>query len=298
MKWDNVQLSLSTGNPGEGMQSPELLPWYLSIYVPQVIQQNLQYKPSATPGVYQNKRKSASLAMAGGRAAGVYIIDGVQTAQNESSINDYVSVDNSGVNASFDIDLPYTIPSDGQQHLVAVKQYESPATYQYFAVPKSDKDAFLEARLTKWEDLNLLPGKTNIFYEGTYMGQGMIDPANVKDTMNISLGRDKKIVVKRERDRLQRSVKTIGTNVRETFAYNITVRNTRKEPITLLLQDQMPVSNDKDILIEDRENGGSDFDETTGALKWTLSLAPNETKKVSFGYTVKYPKGKTLANAQ
>ncbi len=217
-------------------------------------------------------------------------------ATENTSINNYVSVDNAGINTSFDIDLPYTIPSDGQQHLVAIKKYELPATYRYYAVPKLDKDAFLQAQVTNWEDLNLLPGQTNIFYEGTYVGQGTIDVRNVKDTMTISLGRDKKIVVKRERDMKLRSVKTIGTNVRETFVYNITVRNTRKENINLIIEDQQPVSNDKDILIEDKDTGGSEYDELTGAMKWTLSLNANETKKVEFGYTIKYPKGKTVDN--
>ncbi len=152
----------------------------------------------------------------------------------------------------------------------------------------------MQAQVTNWEDFNMLPGQTNIFYEGTYVGQGTIDPANTKDTMGISLGRDKKIIVKREQDKKLRSVKTIGSNVRETYAYNITLRNTRKETVTIELQDQMPVSNDKDIVIEDKETSGADYNETTGLMKWTVTLKPNETKAIPFGYTLKYPKGKRL----
>ena len=211
-----------------------------------------------------------------------------------STMNEYVAVDNAGINTTFDIDIPYTIPSDGQQHLVSVKKYEAPATYQYFAAPKADKDAFLEAKITHWEDFNMLPGTTNIFYEGTYIGQGAIDMRTVIDTMSVSLGRDKKIIIKREQDVKLRSVKQIGTNVRETFGYNITVRNTRKEAITILLQDQMPVSNDKDIELEDKETSGADYNETTGILQWTVTVKPNETKTIPFGYTLKYPKGKRL----
>ena len=285
VKWNNVRLTLSTGNPNEGVQAPIMNPWYLAFYAP------------VYNNAYKNNMAMAPKAMiAGGRTTGDnYVVDGVAVVGN-TSINDYVSVDNSGVNTSFDIDLPYTIPSDGQQHLVAIKKYELPASYRYYAVPKLDKDAFLQAEITNWEDLNLLPGQTNIFYEGTYVGQGNIDVRNVKDTMTISLGRDKKIVVKRERDVKLRSVKTIGTNIRETFAYTITVRNTRKENINLIIQDQQPVSNDKDIVIEDKNTSDAEYDETTGMMKWALSLNPNETKNISFGYTIKYPKGKTVAN--
>ena len=285
VKWDNIHVSLSTGNPVEGVQAPVLNPWYLSFYIPQTyMSQGYQNAPQAY--MKKNMMEKSEDVMAG--VAATRVLD-------NSSMNQYVSVDNSGVNTTFDIDLPYSIPSDGKQHLVAIKRYEMPATYRYYAVPKIDKDAFLQAQITNWEDLNLLPGQTNIFYEGSYVGQGYIDMRNVKDTMTISLGRDKKVVIKRERDKKLRSVKTIGSNIRETFAYNITIRNTRKEIINLVVQDQMPVSNDKDIVLEDMDKGNSEYDETTGMMKWTLSITPNETKKVNFGYTVKYPKGKTVS---
>ena len=286
VKWNNVRLSLSTGDPNEGAQAPTMNPWYLAFYYPPAPMYN-----------YKNNAPRAMNALGAQSSEDVTTIVGFNKAKSEenSSMNEYVSVDNAGINTSFDIDLPYTIPSDGQQHLVAIKKYELPATYRYYAVPKLDKDAFLQAQITNWEDLNLLPGKSNIFYEGTYVGQGNIDVRNVTDTMTLSLGRDKKIVVKRNRDTKLRSVKTIGTNIRETFSYTITVRNTRKEAINLIVQDQQPVSNDKDIVIDEKDAGTSEYNDTTGMMKWTLSLNPNETKNVSFGYTVRYPRGKTVA---
>ena len=285
VKWDNVRLSLSTGNPNEGVQAPVMTPWYLAFYTPQVY----DYK-----NVYNNAPKAMTI-----RAYKKPLVDGnadlaTGGVAEQATMNEYVSVDNSGVNTSFDIELPYTIPSDGKQHLVAIKRFELPATYRYYTVPKLDKDVFLQAKITNWEDLNLLPGPTNIFYEGTYVGQGAVDPRNVKDTMTVSLGRDKKIVIKRVRNTKLRSVKTIGTNVRETFAYTLTVRNTRKEPINIAIQDQQPISNDKDIVIEDKDLGNAEYNETSGIMTWNLTLAPNESRELNFAYTVKYPKGKTV----
>ena len=291
VQWNNVRLSLSTGNPNEGMQAPMMYPWYLAFYVKPMVDQDRPMSMNA----YKNSERFSS-ALIRREADSAIIMDPVSGEDVYTTMNEHVSVDNAGVNTSFDIDLPYTIPSDGQQHLVAIKKYELPATYRYYAAPKLDKDAFLQAQITNWEDLNLLPGQTNIFYEGTYVGQGAIDVRNVKDTMTISLGRDKKIVVKRERDSKLRSVKTIGSNIREEFAYSITVRNARKESINLVIQDQQPVSNDKDIVIEDRNTGDAEYKDTTGMMKWTLALNPNEAKSVTFGYTVKYPRGRTVEN--
>jgi uncharacterized protein (TIGR02231 family) len=278
--WENVRLSLSTGNPQEGADAPILAPWHLNFYNPAPYGRENQ-KLAYAPGVAESRMYKKSL---------------VATDEEQSSIDEYVTVDNSGISTTFDIDLPYSIPNDGKQHLVAVKKYDLPASYRYFAVPKLDKDAFLQAQVTNWEDLNLLPGQTNIFYEGTYVGQGYLDTRNTSDTLTFSLGRDKKVIVKREQDKKYRSVRMIGSNTKETFAYTIIVRNTRKDLINLVLQDQLPVSNDKDISIEDTEKSGAELDETTGKLTWTMNIKPGATEKVTLGYTVKYTKGKTINN--
>lgn len=294
--WNKVKLTLSTGNPTEGAQAPTLNPWYLAFYQPRPI----AYKNSINAESY-TKKESEKANIAGARSDGtLYIIDGVQVVGDrginvsQGTIDEYVETDNQGVNTLFEIELPYTIPSDGKQHNVAVKTAQLSATYRYYAVPKLDRDAFLQAQITGWEDLDLLPAQTNIFYEGTYVGQGFIDVRNVKDTMNLSLGRDKKIVVRRERDKELRSVRTIGTNVRETFVYKISVRNTRSKPVDIVLIDQVPISNDKDIEVDDREYKGGDYNENTGAVTWKLELKPNETKELKLGYTVKYPKGRQI----
>jgi uncharacterized protein (TIGR02231 family) len=285
VRWNNVRLTLSTGNPNEGAQAPVMSPWYLSFYLQPV--RVIAYKKALSNKEIPSSEIAVMSAISPPASPGV---NGTNT-----SINQYVTVDNSGVNTSFDIDLPYTIPSDGQQHLVAIKKYEMPAIYRYYVAPKIDKDVFLQAQITNWEDLNLLPGATNIFYDGTYVGQGYMDVNNIKDTMTLSLGRDKKIIVKRDLDKKLRSVKTIGSNIHETFAYTISIRNARRENINLLVQDQQPLSTDKDIVIEDKNTGDAVYDETTGMMKWALSLNPNETRLISFGYSVKYPKGRTVS---
>lgn len=289
VKWDNVKLSLSTGNPNEGAEAPLMNPWYLSFYQvqPQYGYMNKMSMSKAAPAV----------GMVGARSAGdQYGAEGGLEDAKKESIADHVQIDNSGINTTFDIDLNYTIPSDGQEHLVAVKDYELPATYRYFVAPKLDRDAFLQARVTNWEDLNLMPASTNIFYEGAYVGQGYIDMRNVKDTLNLSLGRDKKIIVRRENDKNYRSVKTIGTNVRRSYGYTIEVRNTKKENIDLVVLEQFPISNDKDIVIEDKEASGAKINEETGAVQWDLSLKGSELKTLKLNYSVKYPKDKSIGN--
>lgn len=282
VNWDNVRLTLSTGNPSISMKSPNLEPWYLSIKT-KLKEGVVNWKK---PLVDPYKKSNSNYVI-----DGVAVLDTIPTDMSQGEIEQLAVTDNTGINTEFEIDIPYSIVSDGEEHLVAIKKYEVPATYEYFIVPKIDKDAFLLAKLTSWQDLNLLPGPTNIFYEGTFIGLGNINPALVTDTLTVSLGRDKKVIVKRERDVKLRSVKAIGTNVRETFAYNISVRNTRKEPINIVMIDQIPVSNDKDIDIYDTDYKGATLEENTGKLTWGMTVNANETQKKHLAYSIKYPKG-------
>ncbi len=290
--WKGVKLTLSSGNPTESADAPALTPWYVAFYNPAYLQQQAGY--GRTNNIQLNRAQKSDY---GNEDAMAYrAAPSVATGAAEATtLNTYTTVDAAGIRTTFDIELPYDIPSDGQRHNIAVKTYELPATYRYIAVPKLDKDAFLQAQITKWEELNLLPAQTNVFYEGSYVGQGFIDMRTVGDTLNLSLGRDKKIIVRRERDKLYRSDKLVGTNMREAFTYVTTIRNTKKEPVSVTVLEQFPVSNDKDIEIEDTEATDAGVEATTGAVKWTVTLAPSETKKLRLAYTVKHPKDRPLA---
>ena len=283
VSWDNVRLELSTGNPRENAQAPELSPWYLSYY---------------TPVATQVRYGMKNMAMASARrvADTAALLDQTVSANAETTVDDYVMVDNGGINTTFDIDLPYTIAADGQKHLVAIRKLELPATYRYFAAPRLDKDVFLQAQLTNWENLDLLPGNSNIFFEGNYVGQGKIDTRNVKDTLTVSLGRDKKVIVERKRDLKFRSAHILNNAVDDAYGYNITVRNTRKDAIRLVIQDQIPVSTDKDIEVNDPDTGGGALDPVTGMLTWNKMLGPGETQSISFGFELRYLRGRTISN--
>jgi hypothetical protein len=62
----------------------------------------------------------------------------------------------------------------------------------------------------------------------------------------------------------------------------------------MLLKDQYPVSQNKEVEVELAESNGALVNEETGVLTWKLKLAPGEVKKVRVSYSVKYPKDKTL----
>ena len=76
----------------------------------------------------------------------------------------------------------------------------------------------------------------------------------------------------------------------------VSIRNTKNIPITILLQDQIPISKTKEIEITTVETSNAKYHESTGKLEWKITLSPGETKSVEFKYQVKYPKSKTIRN--
>lgn len=195
----------------------------------------------------------------------------------------------------YEIDLPVTLASDGQLQLVDIKDYELPATYQYYCAPKLDLNAYLGARVTGWESLGLLAGDASLFFEGTYLGKTRLEFANTSDTLDISLGRDKNISVTRTRLKEYSKRKFLSNRKEDSRLFEIAVKNKKKQTITLVLEDQFPISTNKNITVDRDETGKAAVDDTTGQLSWVLQLAPAEDKKVRFGYTVKYPKERLLS---
>jgi TonB-dependent SusC/RagA subfamily outer membrane receptor len=220
--------------------------------------------------------------------------NGVIVVTLKEGMDDYVTVTDNTLNLAFDIDLPYDVPTNGKAQTATIATNEIAASYKHYAVPKLDNDVYLLAEIPDWEKLNLMPAEANIIFEGTYVGKSFIDPNNTTDTLNFTLGRDKRVVVKRNKLTDFSSVKFWGTNKLQQFTYEITIRNTKKEGINLLLKDQFPLTTNKEIEVELISNGGAEVNADLGILNWPLKLAAGETKKIRFSYSAKYPKDKQI----
>lgn len=277
-EWKNVKLTLNSGNPSLPGTKPQLNPWYLYTY---------NDYPTRN---YKKSKESYSKIMqdAGGENASYEEPKPSQTAA------DYTNININATSFEFEINLPYTISSDGKTTVVDIQQYTLPATYEYYCAPKIDPTAFLIAKVTGWDAYNLLSGNIQLYFEGTYVGESFIDINQTNDTLDISLGRDAKVVVERKKQKELNSKNLIGSSKKIDIAWEISIRNTKKTPITILVEDQIPISNDKEIEVEKGEISNAIYDETKGSLKWLFTLDAADTKKMNFSYNVKYPKTKIL----
>jgi uncharacterized protein (TIGR02231 family) len=290
--WKDVNLTLSTGNPSLSNNLPSLATWWLNYS-----------RPYSNNSYYKDYSKQKGVVSKG---ESVKSLSSVQiTAQNEpaggfddrmaaNTSANFTRVSEATINTEYEIDIPYTINSGGKQLTIDVQNYNMPATYEYFAIPKIDKDAFLRARISGWEEYNLIPASANIFFEDTYVGKTYINARYTSDTLNISLGRDKSISVERKKVKEFCETKTIGFNKKESFGYEIIARNKKKAVINIVIQDQVPITKVDDINVDIEETSNGELNKETGIITWKYTIEPSESKKLLLKYSVKFPKNKTV----
>lgn len=191
---------------------------------------------------------------------------------------------------SFDVISPTTIPSDAETHTIDLKEENIPAFYEYKVIPKIDTDVFLQAKVQDWEKYNLVDGEVNLYLEGTYIGKTEL-ALKQNDTLTFALGRDKNIIVTRKKQKELQKKQFLSNSKVDNISYEIELKNTKKYPISILVEDQFPVTKLKEIEIYDKLAPEAGVDNDSGKITWRLNLAAMQQKKLTFQYSVKSPKG-------
>ena len=275
--WNNVKLSFSNGNPNQSGTAPQLTAWYLDFYQEYVTFE--RRRVMAAPSM-----EEAPAEMAAGF--------GMEDEEEDFFDADLVStttVENT-TTVQFEVDIPYSVQSNGDRFSIDLSQHSIEASYEYYAIPKLDRDAFLIARIVDWNQLNLLSGRANLYFEDAYVGKSYLNAGNVSDTLDLSLGRDKGIVLIRKKSDQFSKTRTIGSNRTESRGFEISVRNTKSQPVSLTIFDQIPVSTNSEITVETVELSGGQLNRQSGEVTWKMDIGPRESKDLSLQYEVKYPK--------
>jgi uncharacterized protein (TIGR02231 family) len=285
--WNNVKIKLSTGDPNLTATKPELKPWYLNF---------------GSLGLFSNVSNNWSNAKAQGFIQQLNNQQQAVSQDQEYKTRDkqqqadfeLQEVEVTQLSTEFEIKDPYTIPADNKPYLVDVVKYQLPAAYKHFAIPKLDKDVFLLAQITGWEDLNLVQGPANIYFNGSYIGESYIQTNNVKDTLDISLGRDKKVVVTRVKQKDYKSAQFMGSKRKETLAYQMVVKNNRKAAVNIEIIDQLPISQNSEIEVETLDISNAAYNNTSGECKWKFVIQPDKNEIIKLAFAIKYPKNSTI----
>jgi len=299
--WKKTKLSLSTGTPNFGVAAPVLSPWFLQLYVPEIYA-DLKRKSEMANAArnrmqsFGDKELNEVVITAADGAYKMNDLAGSVSTIDPSTLQQFTTLNQGQLNTSFEIDLPYDIESNGKLHSVTIKDQEIDCILKNYAIPRVDKEAYLLAEVADWQNLDLLPGDANIIMDNTYIGKSVIDPNTTADTLNLSLGKDKRLAIKRSLVKELSSLKASGNSNKQIFTYEIIVKNNKLTDVNLLLKDQYPLSTIKEVEVKLEDSPEAIVNAEVGVLTWKITLKPGESKKVRFTYSVKYPKDKKILN--
>jgi uncharacterized protein (TIGR02231 family) len=275
--WKDVKLSFSNATPWVAGDIPVFYPWFIDFFNPAPIRLRGMAERSEAPVMMEmaaTKEIVADKAMPAPPVA-------VEKKVGETTI-------------TFDIDVPYTSPSDGKIQTAEIQRLTVPAEYKYVTLPKLSSLAYLTANITDWAKLSLQSGEATLYFENSFVGKSYLNVNQLTDTLRISLGTDNSILIKREKRKDFTSKKVIGMNKTETNSFLLTVRNNKSTPVKITVTDQIPISSNSGITVETIELSGGAHNNQTGEIKWDLELKQQETKQLILTYSVKYPKDKTV----
>lgn len=278
--WNDVKLSFSNATPWVAGDIPVISPWFIDFNNP-------------TPILYRGKAGGAKRSEA---PAMMEVISENKVADEKMQEAAPVVVEKQvgETTITFDIAVPYTIPSDGKLQTVEIQRLTAPADYKYVSTPKLSPKAYLGAYITDWAKLSLQTGEATLYFENSFVGKSTLNVNQLSDTLTISLGTDNSILVKREKRKDFTTRKVLGQNRTDIFSFLITVRNNKSTPVKILLNDQVPVSSNSSINVETTELSGGHLNQQSGEIKWDLELKPQESRQIIFTYSVKYPKDKIV----
>jgi uncharacterized protein (TIGR02231 family) len=285
LDWENVKLSISTNDPYQNKTKPTIHPWYLDYYT------HYRTKQSGNVPSAMKKELEENRAMGYSNALPTSASD---MEMDSRSSAEFVQVMRQLTAAEFKIDLPYTIKSDNEQHMVLIKVSDLEANYTYYSVPKLDNGVYLVAEITKLDELGLVPASANIFFDGSYVGETYIDPTAMEDTLTLSLGRDPNLQVKRTLIKEESKEKVIGDKKERSMSYTFEARNGKATDIELVILDQLPLSRNAEIEIEKINLDKGKYDESSGIVEWRFKLKSKETRKFAFSFKVKHAKDKMV----
>lgn len=279
--WNSIRLTLSTGTPSRNNQVPQLSTWFLS----------RQYEqPRYVASANYAARASAKVAMAEKPMMDM-MVEEESTAEANKSMGDYIAVQEQALSVEYAIDLPYSILGNGKEQTISlVNKQATDVTYKYMSVPKLDRAVYLTAAINNYNDLSLLSAQANLTVGDTYYGQTWLNSTNTDDKLQLTLGEDAALNIKREK--IADKSKTSGKDTQRTLTYRLTIRNNKREAVMVSLQEPYPVSTAKDIVVELSEKSSQWTENNTekGILKYEIELGAGESKEIDVCYTIKYPK--------
>jgi uncharacterized protein (TIGR02231 family) len=279
--WTDVALSVATVMTARGGNAPELRPLIVRYPEPP--------KPLAAPAAPEFEQSTRS------RAAepGLVLRAPAPVSEQEATFN------TGGFQTTFQIPGRVTLPADQGAKSFRIGTMTIAPKLVVRAAPSLDPTGYLEATFTQSEDAPLLPGRVAIYRDGVYVGRAQMKLTPKDETVRLGFGADEKINITRALVRkIEGSTGIITSAKTDEREFRITARNGHSTPVSLAIEDQMPVSEIADVQVEllptTTPPSERDPKDRRGVLVWNFDAAPGEVREIKLGWRVRWPADKTI----
>ncbi|HXH44770.1 MAG TPA: mucoidy inhibitor MuiA family protein [Bradyrhizobium sp.] len=287
--WSNVTLGVSTVRISRGGSAPEL--GSLVAQYPQVP------KPLAL-GTASDLARPAPMTR---QAQSPAMAKVAEAAEPRQSADEQQAVAEIGdFQATFRIPGRVSLGAAEGAKSLRIASVNVPADLAVRAAPVLDPTAFLEASFKQTDDTTLLAGKVAIYRDGVFVGRGKITASARDDIVRLGFGADDKVKI--ERAVLKRNEGSAGllvtTSKTDERAFKTTIRNGHDFAIKVAIEDQLPVSENEDIVVEmlpsSTQPTATNIRDKRGVLQWSFDAKPGEVRDINFAWRVRWPKDKSM----
>jgi uncharacterized protein (TIGR02231 family) len=314
--WENVKLELSTAKPASGALLPEPEPWYLKIFIP--TPPPPLPRSISEPGSFSGKKKSkkssrskSSLSKGDFELSDAMLADDAECEVMEASIAEPVSPSagkisedsystseaiSTGFNVTFKSGSSHDIPPDGRSKKVMLNIKKFPVEYEYIIMPGVKEAAYLKISMTNNLDYPLLQGPIKVFRDYDYTGESKIKNTVPGEKLELYMGIDDKIKIKRDLLNRYKSKKGLtGKDTSIEYTYKLVIESFKLENETVTVLEQVPVSKNKEIIIKITEQSDFEDADEEGIMKMSFLIKPKEKKEFIYSFSVRYPIDEVVA---
>ncbi|HEY3355692.1 MAG TPA: mucoidy inhibitor MuiA family protein [Polyangia bacterium] len=294
--WRDVELAFSTQSSTQSVRIPELEALTLGdthtatrILTSQVSSFMRAQEAFQQQGQLWNKvhQRSSAEARASFDQAFKTRMEYLQVVQSKT-VQIFESLQKRGTTAHFRANAAASVRGDGHPVRMRIGHSALQTDQKIVAAPEQSLNAARTLEMTNSSGQPLLPGKVALYQDGAFLGLtdiAFIAPGepfslflSVADHLKLSRTLDRKhsSLVRKKRNKMQ-------------VAFIVTVENLSSQETAATLADRIPVSENKDIKIDNVKITDAVRPDSRGILHWALKLKPREKRLIRIAYEVEYP---------
>ena len=197
---------------------------------------------------------------------------------------------------SFRVSGSVDIPGDGTPKKSALGVYDLSPRLDYLAIPRHTDAVYRRAKLTNTTGAPLLAGPVSLYVRDEYIGQNRLEYTPGGGEVELVLGVEERIKVKRELVRREVDKRLLRDQRQVVYGYEITLENLTSTAARVTVEDQYPVSRHDQIKVRlDRATPEPAEQTELHILKWELNLGAGEKSVIRFEYQVEHARALRVA---